>query len=239
MTEAKGRFSVIIPTMQRAKELWPLVAQCTIHPLVHEVLVINNALEPLTWDSPKVRVLQQDRNIYVNPAWNLGAKEARGEFLAILNDDILPSGDLLSEVSGALRWRRHVGLIGLHKSCFVVSDAREKWWRPAYERTEGFGVAMFLRREDFVPIPQDMLVWYGDDWLMSRQRKRNWMLGSFPVETEMSTTSSEERFNPIKAADEEAWRRHGVGVNSARFALERRAVAPLRGLKTRIRGLLP
>ena len=87
--EARGRFSVVIPTLQRAPELHPLVEQCAEHPLVLEVLVINNAPEPLRWESPKVRVLQQAENIYVNPAWNLGAREARGEYLAIINDDAL------------------------------------------------------------------------------------------------------------------------------------------------------
>ena len=76
-----SEFSVIIPTLQRAKELHELVEMCAAHPRVLEVLVINNAPEPLVWDSPKVRVLQQAENIYVNPAWNLGAREARGEYL--------------------------------------------------------------------------------------------------------------------------------------------------------------
>ncbi|MBB1517115.1 glycosyltransferase [Tessaracoccus sp. MC1679] len=235
MTETKGRFSVVIPTMQRASQLWPLVEQCSGHPLVHEVLVVNNSRDPLSWDLPNVRVLQQERNIFVNPAWNLGVRTAQGEFLAILNDDILPLEDLLGEVSRALRWKRLVGLVGLHSSCFRASDASTKWWRPAYERTDGYGVAMFLRRVDYVPIPDDMKVWYGDDWLMSRQRKRNWVLGGFPVETEMSATSSSPVFDQIKASDEEAWHRHGPGVNDSLFALERRAVAPLKGLRARIR----
>ena len=83
-----GRFSVVIPTLQRSDDLDAIVKQCAAHPLVFEVLVINNSPRPLVWESAKVRVLQQERNIYVNPAWNLGAREARGEFLAIVNDDV-------------------------------------------------------------------------------------------------------------------------------------------------------
>lgn len=40
-------FSVIIPTLQRAKELRELVDVCAAHPRVMVVLVINNAPEPL------------------------------------------------------------------------------------------------------------------------------------------------------------------------------------------------
>lgn len=51
-------FSVIVPTLQRSGELHQLVDQCVAHPLVQEVIVINNATNPVIWDSPKVRVLQ-------------------------------------------------------------------------------------------------------------------------------------------------------------------------------------
>ena len=84
-----GKFSVIIPTLQRSEQLQTLVERCSAHPRVLEVVVINNAPETLQWASPKVRVLQQKRNIYVNPAWNLGARESSGKWLAIINDDVL------------------------------------------------------------------------------------------------------------------------------------------------------
>lgn len=87
--EIPQQFSVVIPTLQKSSRLEEVVSICTDHPLVHEVLVINNAQQPLTLNSPKVRVLQQEQNIYVNPAWNLGAREARGEYLAIVNDDVI------------------------------------------------------------------------------------------------------------------------------------------------------
>ena len=73
MSEPRDRrFSVVIPTLQRATELRPLVDVCAAHPLVGEVIVVNNASAPLSWESPKVRVLHQEANIYVNAAWNLG-----------------------------------------------------------------------------------------------------------------------------------------------------------------------
>ncbi len=60
-------FSVVIPTLQRSPDLHPLIEQCAAHPLVLEVLIINNSTDPLTSESSKVRVIQQDENIYVNP----------------------------------------------------------------------------------------------------------------------------------------------------------------------------
>ena len=66
-----------------------------MHPTVREVIVVNNHPDPLDFGRENVRVLQQERNIYVNPAWNLGAREARGKYLAILNDDVLFEPELL------------------------------------------------------------------------------------------------------------------------------------------------
>lgn len=105
------QFSIIIPTLQRSAELRPLVAQLAEHPRVLEVIVINNASAPLQWASPRVRVLQQGHNIFVNPAWNLGVREARGRLVAIVNDDIEMPNSLLHLASELLS-RPWVGLVG-------------------------------------------------------------------------------------------------------------------------------
>ena len=37
----------------------------------------------------KVQRLEQDNNIFVNPAWNLGVEQAKNENICICNDDVL------------------------------------------------------------------------------------------------------------------------------------------------------
>lgn len=69
------------------------------HPLAGEVIVVNNASSPLAWESPRVLVLQQDANIYVNAAGNLGVREFAFPLLAILHDDILFASSLLDHVA--------------------------------------------------------------------------------------------------------------------------------------------
>lgn len=191
-----SEFSVIIPTLQRSDELHPLVEQCAAHPLVLEVLVINNAPEPLHWASPKVRVLQQAENIYVNPAWNLGAREARGKYLAIVNDDVLFDPTVFNYVARLLRSGRW-GIVGPDKTCFRVEPVG-----PIRHRLAGFanlhygyGTFMALRREDYAPIPEDMLIWGGDDWLFRAQKRLNVALISarfYTDEAGGATTSSPE-----------------------------------------------
>lgn len=218
-------FSVIIPTLQKAAELDPLVRACAAHPAVLEVLVINNAPRPLRWADAKVRVLEQGENIFVNPAWNLGVRESRGKMLAILNDDILFDRLPFDELS---RWLSNplIGMIGAHTSAFDGTGSGKPRLRPAYHRPHGYGIAMFLRRSSYVPIPEDMRIWSGDDWLFSRQKGWNMSLLGVPIHTEMSVTSGNPALAPVIAADKEAARRHHAvgGIYHRRHGWERGAL---------------
>lgn len=207
--EARGHFSVVIPTLQRAAELHPLVEMCAAHPRVLEVLVINNATKPLHWSSPKVRVLQQAENIYVNPAWNLGAREARGEYLAILNDDILFEPALFDLVARALRLPA-IGLIGTGERAVTGPAGSKLALRPVFKRTNGFGVAMFSRRNRYVPIPSEMRIFCGDDWLFHSQVHPNFVITDFAIRTEMSTTSGATVFAGVKGEDLKWMRENGL-----------------------------
>ena len=63
------------------------------------------------FDAGKLRVLGQRTNIFVNPAWNLGAREAGCQLLAISNDDIAIEGELLDRAAAHLD-SGGVGIIG-------------------------------------------------------------------------------------------------------------------------------
>lgn len=237
-----SEFSVIIPTLQRAKQLHELVERCAAHPLVLEVLVINNAPEPLAWASPKVRVLQQERNIYVNPAWNLGAREARGKYLAIVNDDLQVEDDLLTHGAAVLR-RGLFGIVGPDRSVFNAAPSS----RPVSHRLarmnslyNGFGTFMMLRRADYVPIPEELRIFHGDHWLYLNQRKPSAVVINTRVITDMSVTSGSAEFSPVGAADAAAavrlveplhgsrwWHRPVDAIHRARDAMyrTRRSVA--------------
>ncbi|MBS1699355.1 MAG: glycosyltransferase [Actinobacteria bacterium] len=197
MSEARGRFSVIIPTLQRSKHLRPLVDQCAAHPLVQEVLVINNANAQLTWDSPKVRVLDQAQNIYVNPAWNLGAREASGEYLAIVNDDLLFEDEALEE-SASILARGFYGLVIPDSSCFHEVGPGSIAHRPAPYPNDFFGTFMCMRRRDYWPVPDDMLIWGGDDWLFLAAKRLPAALIRTRFATEMHTTSGGAEFDGIR-----------------------------------------
>lgn len=210
-------FSVVIPTLQRSADLGPLVELCAEHPLVLEVLVINNAPEPLDRSSPKVRVLDQDGNIFVNPAWNLGAREARGEYLAIINDDMRFDPELIDEAAAVIS-RPGVGILGIDGAFLNRPRAARTQIRFAtYEHvTLGFGMAMFMRRTNYFPIPSELKIWGGDDWLFLKQRWPNRVIIGPRVETEVSVTSGAAEFQRMRQQELE---------------IANRLIGPLRGTR--------
>ena len=109
-------FTVIMPTLQRSEVTPTLVDMYCAHPLVHEVIIVNNASTPYFRGHAKIRILDQNQNIFVNPAWNLGVVEAQSKFIIISNDDILFDPHVIDVCARALCLP--VGIIGPDESSF-------------------------------------------------------------------------------------------------------------------------
>ena len=229
-------FSVIIPTLQRSPDLARVVALCAGHPMVGEVLVVNNASEPLDFGDAKVRVLQQERNIFVNPAWNLGAREARMPWLAIINDDVLFADEALDEAARILR-RGWFAMVGPDPSCFdeQADSARRVSHRPASNIRLTFGTFMCLRRSDYIPIPDDLLIWGGDDWLFWQQRRPNALLVRTRFSTVGSVTSASPEFQLRRQQEWETYVSHRSGFGKRWWHRPARVIERLLRARTKAR----
>lgn len=97
---------------------------------------------------------------------------------------------------------------------------------------------MFLCRENYISIPEDIKIWYGDDWLFYRQRGRNFSLAYAGIETEMRVTSDGFAATPIALADANVAAAHGVfqGPFVDRYHLEARLHRAVMHRITRLRG---
>ncbi|WP_203568009.1 glycosyltransferase family 2 protein [Aestuariimicrobium ganziense] len=221
-------FSVIIPTLQRSDFLVPLLEMVTRESLVREVIVINNAPTPVSFRHHKLIVLDQPGNIYVNPAWNLGVQSATSDLLCIANDDLLFPPTLFRFARRALRLP--IGILTPAASCYrgltdaVPDDQPPDPGRlrilPVYRRTYGFGSLMFMRRSSYRRIPEEMKIWYGDDYLFEHQKRRNAIFSGFDIETPMSATVGDPQFNPLLASDRAAFMSADRGGYDQRFAKE-------------------
>lgn len=165
------KYTVIIPTMwMQRKLLFKMLPVYQAHPSVEEILIINNAssffaVKAQTFS--KVRILNDGNNIFVNPAWNLGVREAKCERVIIANDDIhflnLNAVLKLADVNLV------PGMVmGFHRDSFKKCKNGRVWddikvVRPEREyHTYGFGVFMIVHRESWHVVPDNMVVWAGD-----------------------------------------------------------------------------
>lgn len=166
--------TVILPT------LWKLNFEDQLTRLhqsnvVGEILLINNdrANTPSWYDSEKYSKIVEIipyRNIFVNPAWNMGVRMAKYENIMLQSDDVVSVNyNFLTDIDDQLK--SDDCLIGVGKSCYDVSLALNRIKDPiqfhdVINRDIGFGCMMFFRKNSYKHIPDEYLIWRGDDFLI-------------------------------------------------------------------------
>ncbi len=208
-----SKVSAIIPTLWKAKEFTDHLVEVLVEDeSVGEIIIIDNAPADFFYDNEKVVILRQEENIYVNPSWNLGVEESDYDKFIILNDDIIIPYNFVSQLENLLTADK--GIIGIDKpSVIKVADCssenitfldREIVLKSIVMRNWGFGIAMAGHRKSYYKIPENLRIWYGDDYLTqmnSEEGKANYVIDDIPIFTKMSTTSDLEEFNEIKNVD--------------------------------------
>ena len=160
--EYLGMFSVIIPTMGVLDPI-PWILELSKCPLVGEILIIDNSdgkLPTLTNAFlKKIKVIYSGSNIYVNPAWNLGVKEAKFENIILANDDLLLDdiNGLLSFIAENLKDGMVIGLNPAQDGPYSLSGG--------HYIGRGWGRFIAIKKGSYKPIPEELKVWYGDNLL--------------------------------------------------------------------------
>lgn len=202
-------YTVIIPTMFKSPRINKLVDDLHDCEFVDEIILIDNTenTSPV-FDLalyPKINYINELRNTGVNPAWNKGVKLAKNELICIASDDINfdPNimGVLTSEVITS------AGIIGMDfhnfDDPFLYQDAPyiENWWPGKKESGGGWGCLLFLKKSMWYEIPEDIIIWCGDNFIREINPTQKSILKGFEVNTEMSTTSDLPEFDEIKNRD--------------------------------------
>jgi glycosyltransferase involved in cell wall biosynthesis len=210
------KFSVIIPTMfYRSDILCELLETLYADTSVYQVIVINNlelgSIIPKLPINDKLLMCSKGRNLYVNPSWNLGVTLASEDYIALLNDDIVIPDKLFTGVS-----QIDFDSIGILGACHPMIEQVEnpkKFAVPSFElmmariRPWGFGIFMAMKKSTYKMIPEEMLIWCGDDYLFHQTAlsgKPNVLIGC-PIKTKMSATSDNPIFDNIKNNDKEIY----------------------------------
>jgi len=188
--ESKDKYSVVIPTLQKVWSTTKVLINTILKDEnVGELILINNCGSSINLVNEKLKIVNLQENIYVNPAWNLGVSLAKFDNIALVNDDILFPNNTFGkfgnlEEYGILGWSNQ-------KGNFKVT--------PATERNYNFGVFMVFKKSRYKVIPNELKIWCGDDWLF-KNNKNNYTF-NLDIETEESQTSNLAEFSNQKQLD--------------------------------------
>lgn len=154
---------------------------------IDDIIIIDN--EPTKkFDLPKnnkIKYLTKGYNIFVNPAWNWGVSESKNENLIIANDDILIQ-NIDYYLENFLLYENSI--IGLSSSklnstdIITIEDS-------VGNMPKGFGCFFYLRKKNYIPIPEDLKIFYGDVILYNSTIEKKVFYGP-NIEIKMSVTSN-------------------------------------------------
>lgn len=192
--------SIVIPTMWRYEPFVDFLENIVKVEAVDEVVIINNDISRTPANPvlahPKVTLISCDRNIFVNPAWNLGVKISRNEKICIINDDVVVDLKLFYKLDQFIS--EDIGTVG------VVSGDVNLGQPPLVDGTiefvpwtgqlmYGFGNLFCVHKNNWVDIPEDLKIYYGDNWVFDTQlfyrQKTNYMIANLFFHHAASTTT--------------------------------------------------
>ena len=199
------KYSVIIPTLWKSKRIHTLLWDLIKCDYVDEIILIDNAGKYFEYYEAldKVKLVQVEENIYVNPAWTLGIKIAKNNCIALLNDDINFNPNIFGVIDESIL--SYVGIIGMGEGNYKDNIDKEKGsyidiWEPGVNDW-GWGCMILLNKKNWIDIPDNIKIWYGDNFIKDVNPSPKAVLRNFKVETEMSTTSDGDEWNDRKKED--------------------------------------
>lgn len=186
-------FSVVIPTIwsipSYTLDLVNLLVDCK---LVDDIIIIDNAVEKYRgnkiYHDDKITYVGMPRNIFVNPAWNLGVNLAKNEHIIISNDDLVIEPTEILEF--LLRESKEWDVVGLSPDAYEDTTCDTIHLTDVTKRTYGWGCFMSVKKSKWVDIPIDMKIFYGDDFIIRTNDNVKNLELPFKVKNEMSASSS-------------------------------------------------
>ena len=204
-----NKYSIVIPTLWKSNRTEQLIRDLNECDFVDEIIIIDNTNTD-EWDRTyrKIRTVSKGENIYVNPAWNWGIELAKNECIALCNDDINFDPNIFGVITKDILLE--FGIIGQSEFNYKGKNSDEpileKW--NGKVRDWGWGCLIMFDKKNWIEIPDDIKIWYGDDYIFKCNLAQKSTLKNFNIETEMSTTSDEHIWNERKEQDKINYIKH-------------------------------
>jgi len=205
-----NEYSVIIPTIWASGYTTPLLERLSGTEAVKEIILIDNTDWVLYpgggWDFPKVKLIKEMRNTYVNPAWNKGVGLAECDKVVICNDDILFDTHQYFHLLNQMGSLLDTGFVGSHSINYTLERTENPEVQPYDNRTNtgGWGCLFAFHKRNWKPIPEALKIWYGDNWIHGTN-PNIFQLCGIKIETQMSTSSDRMDVRDVRDNDMREW----------------------------------
>ena len=208
--KSEEKISVVIPTLQINKNIFiNLLSSLDKDLSVSEIIVIDNSCKGVEYNSPKLKVIIPDKNLFVNKSWNLGVNVAMEDRVALLNDDITIPENLCSSIvdvmtpdKGIIGW--NVDYVDVREGVLPPPANTNITLEKITKRCNHFGIAMFFFKSSYYKIPDSLKIYYGDDWLIEQNNKTchpNYSIRGQKIYHFESLTCKSKEFSPYSAMD--------------------------------------
>lgn len=197
------KYTIVIPTLWKSNRIHTLLKSLIECGYVDEIILIDNSKEFKNYYDTldKVKVLTPVVNIYVNPAWNYGVKLSKNNCIALINDDITFDTKIFGKLDEETL--KTYGFVGMDKLNYeTLNDDETKWEiKVTKSKPYGWGCLILFHKENWMPIPEQMKIWYGDNYMCEINPAPKMILTNFKVDTEMSSTSDNPMWLDVKNRD--------------------------------------
>lgn len=200
------KFSVVILTMWRYAPFLDFLKDLVKLEIVDQIILIDNDPTRKPQDAillnQKINYFTFNKNIYVNPAWNLGVRLSNNKKICILSDDVIfdfktfyKVNDILNNDSGVLGMCP--GLAEFNQPSFTNGNIDIIPW--SGQHTFGFGCLMFVYKDWWIDIPEELLVFCGDNWIFDtcmNRGKQNYLITNMFQHTPYAQTTTKIELPP-------------------------------------------
>lgn len=204
-------YSVIVPTLWKSNldKFYETLQNFCEDDRVKEIILIDNDIafkhstKSKILELSKLKYYPQEENIYVNQAWNLGALESHGKHLMIVNDDFhITSKKTLKNIIKTHQDNKDIytSIYGISTSCYIEEPTSNKIYLTDNEgRGTGWGCFFILHRYTWTDIPNELKIWFGDDYLTKHVLSNGGKVYTFKniKASPFSQTLSSQTFNSI------------------------------------------
>jgi len=197
----REKYNIIIPTMWRYNKFCSFLNDLVISEYVENIIIIDNdeqhRPQNVILSHPKIIIKSFGKNIFVNPAWNHGVEQSTTNKICIMNDDIEFDTKLFEKVDPY--YEQSFGVIGLcpgesdfNQPSITTQEIEIKPWNN--EHTYGFGCLMFINKDNWVPIPPELKIYFGDNFIFDialYNGKTNYIITNMKFTSPFATTTSD------------------------------------------------